>query len=307
MNITRRTIADCWDLIIPFIRRTPVLDIEIPGLDNPVSLKLEYLQHAGSFKTRGAFANMLGTKLPKAGVAAASGGNHGAAVAYAASQLGIKAHIFVPEIASPAKISKIRKLGADITIAGKTYADVVGSCDDYCLQTGAVPIHAYDSPDTLTGQATMAAEFETQMLDGVDTVLMAVGGGGLIGGAAAWYRGSVKLIGVETEKCATMQKALTAGKPVTITASGIAADSLGAARIGSLSFPLARQFVDHVCLVDDDDILVAQKWLWENVRILSEPGGAAAFAAILSGKYTPQPLERLGIIICGANSSAVTL
>ena len=301
MRITKSNIADMFEQLTPFVRRTPVIDVEVPGIDVPVVLKLELLQHSGSFKARGAFANLLGAKVPESGVAAASGGNHGAAVAYVAGVLDIPAKIFVPEISSPAKIAKIKSFGADVVVAGENYRAALANCEDYLATSGAMSLHAYDAVATIVGQGTLAAEFSTQVFDGVDTVLMAVGGGGLIGGAAAWYEGAVKLVGVESKGCPTLHRALDAGEPVQIKPQGLAADSLGASQIGDLMFPLAQKYVSKVVLVSDEEIAAAQKWLWENLRVMTEPGGACAFAALLSASYQPDDEERIGLVICGGN------
>ncbi len=305
MIIAKTTIAETFERLTPFVRRTPVIDVEVPWVEEPVVLKLEHLQYSGSFKVRGAFACLLGVDVPKAGVAAASGGNHGAAVAYVAGQLGIKAKIFVPEISAPAKIARIKSFGADVVVDGENYGAALANCEAYIAQTGAMSLHAYDAPCTLVGQGTMAAEFETQVFDGIDTVLMAVGGGGLIGGAAAWYQGAVNLVGLESQGCATLHNSLKAGKQVTIKPQGLAADSLGASKAGELMLPLAQKYISAVTLVSDDDIGAAQKWLWENLRLITEPGGATAFAGVLSGKYKPRKDERLGVVICGGNTDPV--
>lgn len=302
MKITKAAIAQAFEQITPYIRRTPIIDIEVVGVDAPVVLKLEQLQHSGSFKVRGAFTSLLGADVPSAGVAAASGGNHGAAVAYVAGVLGIPAKIFVPQISASAKIAKIKSYGADVVVDGENYGAALANCDAHIEQTGAMSLHAYDAPNTIIGQGTLAAEFETQVLDGVDSVLMAVGGGGLIGGAAAWYQGAVNLVGVESQGCPTMHNALGAGERLGITPSGLAADSLGASMIGELSFPLAQQHVSGVKLVSDDDIRRAQKYLWDHLRVVTEPGGATAFAAILSGAFEPQKDERVGVVVCGGNT-----
>jgi threonine dehydratase len=276
-----------------------VIDVEVAG--RPVCLKLECLQHTGSFKPRGAFANLMGSDIPAAGVAAASGGNHGAAVAFAARALGVPAHIFVPENTPPAKIARIASYGAEIVLAGERYAEALARSQAFVEQTGALSVHAYDSPATLNGQGTVGRELEEQAPD-LDTVLVAVGGGGLIGGIAAWYGGDRKVVGGEPESCNALHAALAAGRPVDVSPSGYAVDSLGASRVGSLVFPIARQAVDSVVLVRDDDIALAQKWLWSELRVITEPGGATALAALLSGAYEPAPGERVGIIVCGANT-----
>ena len=305
MTITRTTIAEAATRIAPFIRRTPVMDIAVPGIEKPVCLKLELFQHTGSFKPRGAFTNRVGTKIPKAGVAAASGGNHGAAVAYAAKVLGIAARIFVPSISSPAKVARIAGYGATIVQEGANYQGAVGLCQDYVNESGALNIHAYDMEATLAGQGTLARELEEQAPD-LDRILVAVGCGGLIGGIASWYQEKSKIVGVEPANCNCLHAGLAAGKPVTVKPSGLAADSLGASSAGPLMFPLAQKFVDHVALVTDEDIRKAQRWLWTQAQIVAEPGGAAAFAALLSGSCKPAKGEHVGVIVCGANTPLAT-
>lgn len=305
IDISRKDIAAAHDKIAGHIRRTPVVEINVDGIAQPVALKLELLQHSGSFKARGAFANLLTSQPPKAGVTAASGGNHGAAVAFAASALGIPAHIFVPEISSPAKIAKIKAYGAEVTVEGSNYAQALKLCETFEAETGATPIHAYDAPATLHGQGTLAKEFEEQAPD-VDTVLIAVGGGGLIGGVAAWYRGGTKVIAVEPAGCPTLHDSMTAGKRVTITPSGVAADSLGASSVGEIMFEIAKQNIAGTVLIEDADIRNAQRWLWDKLRLVSEPGGATALAALLSGAYKPAADERIGIVVCGANTDPIS-
>jgi len=300
-------IAEAERLIRPHIRRTPVIDV--PGNDfglQSVSLvlKLELLQHAGSFKTRGAFSHLLSRGVPAAGVVAASGGNHGAAVAYAAGKLGVPATIFVPSVASQAKTDRIRGYGARLVIAGERYADSLQAADAWAAASGALSIHAYDQAETLLGQGTLALELAQQDAR-IDTLLVAVGGGGLIGGIAAWYRGRVKIVGVEPELAPTLTAALRAGHPVDAAAGGLAADSLAPKRVGELMFPLAQEFVSQVVLVSDENIAHAQRALWDVLRVASEPGGAAALSAILSRKYQPQPGERVAVLVCGGNTSAV--
>ena len=280
--------------------------IEVEGTDFGLGsfrffLKLEYFQHTGSFKTRGAFANLLTRDVPAAGVAAASGGNHGAAVAYAAMKLGVPAKIFVPELASPAKIALIRKYGAELVVTGEHYVEALAASEEWIANSGAMPVHAYDQPETLLGQGSVGVELEEQILN-LDTLFVAVGGGGLIGGIAAWYEGRTKVIGVEPDGAPTLSLALAAGKPVDSPAGGVAADSLAPRQVGKLMFPIAQQYVDRVLLVSDDEIRDAQKRLWESTRIVAEPGGAAAFAALLSGRYTPSMGERIGVVVCGANA-----
>ena len=298
--ITRRQISQAYAVISPRLRRTPVLAVnEFSAL--PLTLKLEVFQHTGSFKPRGAFANLLGAELTGAGVAAASGGNHGAAVAYAAAKLALKARIFVPRATPSAKLALIRSHGAEIVQEGENYAKAFELCQTYSEETGAKLIHAYDSEPTISGQGTLALELEEQAPD-LDTVLVAVGGGGLIAGIAAWYSSGLKIVSVEPEDCPTLERALAAGRPVDISPAGTAADSLGASRIGSIPFALAQSYVDRALLVPEDAIRKAQVWLWRNLRLIAEPGGATAFAAIASGLYAPEPQERVGVVICGANT-----
>jgi len=307
-TIDRAAIEQTFRQIAPHIRKTPVLEIGADelGLRAGVALKLECLQHSGSFKARGAFANLLTADVPDAGVVAASGGNHGAAVAYAAMRLGIPAKIFVPSISSPAKIARIRAYKADLVIGGEAYADALAASEDWIAQSGAMPVHAYDQEGTLLGQGTAGLEFEAQCPD-LDTVLVAVGGGGLIGGIAAALGAGIRVVAVEPERCATLNAALAAGEPVDVAVSGLAADSLGARRSGSLMFPIAQEFVQRSLLVPDGAIADAQRWLWEHVRIAAEPGGATALAALLSGAYAPEPGERVGVLVCGANVPLKTL
>jgi threonine dehydratase len=306
-EISREDIAGVSKLIRPYIRRTPVLSVN--GVDfglDPMQLtfKLELFQHSGSFKARGAFTNLLTREVPAAGVAAASGGNHGAAVAYAGMRLGMAAKIFVPRVASPAKIERMREYQADLVVTGERYDDALAACESWIQRSGALSIHAYDQRETLLGQGTLGEELESQD-DTIDTLLVAVGGGGLIGGLAAWYRGKIKIIGVEPKASPTLFRALEAGAPVDAEAGGIAADSLAPRRVGSLMFPIAQRYLDRVILVTDDAIREAQTLLWKGLRVVSEPGGAAAFAALAAGRYVPEPDERVGVVVCGGNTTAV--
>ncbi|MCA1380196.1 threonine/serine dehydratase [Bradyrhizobium sp. BRP23] len=308
MDITRERIAATEPVIRPHIRRTPLVQADLAdfGLPAaPVTFKLEMLQHSGSFKARGAFANLLLRQVPQAGVVAASGGNHGAAVAYAAHRLGIPATIFVPDITSPAKAERIRTYGAKLVIAGSRYADALAASEAHVAQTGALAVHAYDQAETLLGQGSVGLELE-QDAPGIDTLLVAVGGGGLIGGIAAWYGGRTRIVAVEPEQSPTLHKAFEAGAPVDAPAGGIAADSLAPRRVGALMFPVARAHVERVVLVSDDAIRQAQSALWSHLRLVAEPGGAAAFAAVLSGRYRPSAGERIAVLVCGANTTAVT-
>ncbi len=302
-SVDRAAIAANYPRIAPYIRRTPVMAVAGAdfGLDLPqVQLKLELLQHSGSFKPRGAFTGLLAGKVPAAGVVAASGGNHGAAVAYAAMVLKVPARIFVPSIAAPMKIAKIKSYGADLVVGGDRYADALAASEEWLKESGALAIHAYDQPETLIGQGSVGLELEEQAPE-IDTLLVAVGGGGLIGGIAAWYGGKVKVVAVEPEAAPTLHMALKAGKPVEAPAGGIAADSLAPKMIGSLMFPIAQQRVAESVLVTDEAIVKAQKALWEKLRLVAEPGGAAAFAALLSKRYVPKPGEKVAVLVCGSN------
>ena len=306
-TIDRPDIERVYTLIRPYIRKTPTVDVA--GADfglaqTRVAVKLELLQRAGSFKTRGAFTNLLTRPVPAAGVVAASGGNHGAAVAYAAMQLKIPAKIFVPTISSPAKIDRIRGYGADLVVGGERYAEALAASEAWAAETGGLPVHAFDQRETLLGQGTLAIELDVQAPD-LDTVLVAVGGGGLIGGIAAWYRRRVRVIGVEPALAPTLSEALRAGRPVDAPAAGIAADSLAPRRVGELMFPLARDYVDRVVLVEDAAIAGAQRTLWDALRVVAEPGGAAALSALLSGAYQAARDERVGVVVSGGNSTAV--
>ncbi|HZR30707.1 MAG TPA: threonine/serine dehydratase [Terriglobales bacterium] len=305
--VNRKTIASTYQLIRPYVRRTPI--VEVDGAEFGIAgvkliLKLELLQHSGSFKPRGAFANILMRDVPAAGVVAASGGNHGAAVAYVARQLGKPARIFVPTVCSPSKMERIRGYGAELVITGERYADALAASQEWAKKSGALEVHAYDQVETLLGQGSVGLEFEEQYPE-LDSLLVAVGGGGLIGGIAAWYGGAVKVVGVEPELSPTLARALEAGHPVDSPAGGIAADSLAPKRVGELMFPLAQRCVNHVLLVPDEAIQAAQAALWNVLRVVAEPGGAAAFAAVLSGKYPPERGEKVGILVCGGNTTAV--
>jgi threonine dehydratase len=305
--IDRDDIRSAHGTIAPYIRRTPVLTVDpadfgvaAAGLD----LKLEFLQYAGSFKARGAFANMLLRQVPAAGVVAASGGNHGVAVALAAQRLRIKATIFVPTVAAQAKQALIRASGAELVVGGDLYADALQASEAHVRATGALAVHAFDQPETLMGQGTLGLEWSEQC-PRMDTLLVAVGGGGLIGGIAAWFRGDVRIVGVEPELAPTLHDAMRAGRPVDAPAGGIAADSLAPRRVGELMFPIAQQFIERVLLVPDSAIAAAQRLLWERLRIVAEPGGATAMAALASGAYVPASGERVGVLVCGANTDVV--
>ncbi len=304
--VDRERIGRAYERIRPYVRRTPVLEADAAefGLaPAALTLKLELFQHSGSFKARGAFLNLL-TRDVAAGVVAASGGNHGAAVAYAAMRLGVPARIFVPSVASPEKVERIRRYGAELVVTGERYADALAASEEWVLASGALPVHAYDQAETLLGQGSVGLELEQQAA-ALDTLLVAVGGGGLIGGIAAWYAGRTRIVGVEPVAAPTLFRALAAGRPVDAEAGGIAADSLAPRRVGELMFPLARQYVERVVLVEDEAIRSAQEALWRTVRVVAEPGGAAALAALLARAYVPAAGERVGVLVCGANTTAV--
>jgi len=304
-ELTRERIQATERIIRPYIRRTPILEVDGAdfGLDSiKIIFKLELFQHAGSFKARGAFTNMLTREVPTAGVVAASGGNHGVAVAFAAMKLGKRATIFVPSVASKTKVDRIRQYGAELVIAGDRYAESLEASEAWTTQSGALPIHAYEGDATLLGQGTLGLELEEQAPE-LDTLLVAVGGGGLIGGVAAWYQNRTKIISIEPTEAPTLQRALSAGHPVDSPAGGIAADSLAPRQVGQQMFPIAQRFVHSALLVSDEEIINAQKRLWETTRIIAEPGGATAFAALISGRYKPEKGERVGVIVCGGNTN----
>jgi threonine dehydratase len=300
---SRTEIQDAGRRIATHVRRTPVMALEERafGIDARIFFKLECLQHTGSFKPRGAFNCILSSNIGESGVIAASGGNHGAAVAYAAHKLGHRAEIFVPVITPKNKVDRLRQYGAAITITGSSYSEALAASRGRAVQSGAVAIHAYDDGRVLAGQGTLGMELEEQVRS-LDSVLIAVGGGGLIGGVAAWYQDRVRVVGVEPERAPTLHKSLAAGQVVDVDTGGVAADSLGARRVGELMFPIAQKFVTQSLLVSDEQIIEAQRALWQHLRLIAEPGGATAFAALLSGVYKPYPGERVGVVLCGSNA-----
>lgn len=299
----RSSIAAAATRIAPYVRHTPVMRLDGAefGVSVPVVLKLELLQHTGSFKTRGAFNRMLTATLPQAGVIAASGGNHGAAVAYAARALGVTAEIFVPSGTPETKVSRIRGYGARVVQGGETYAEALAASQERQTLSGALEVHAYDHEAVLAGQGTVGREFEADAPD-LTHILVATGGGGFIGGIAAWYAGAARIVSVEPEGCPGLHDALVAGKPVDAPVGGLAADALGARRVGSLMFAVARQHVAAAVLVDDTAIAGAQRFLWDRFRLIAEPGGATALAALLSGRFVPPPGATVGVLVCGANT-----
>ena len=316
--ISRDDIRTTYDAIRPYIRRTPVIQLDLSDLDPAgpalpaVTLKLEQMQCAGSFKARGAFANLLLRDVPGAGVVAASGGNHGVAVAYAAHRRGVPARIFVPTVSAPAKMERIRQLGAELVVTGERYADALAAAQAWEESSGAMSVHAFDQRETLLGQGTLALELAGQLqgqLDGgdLDTVLVPVGGGGLIGGIAAWFVGSVRVIGVEPDGAPTLTRARAEGGPADAPAEGVAADALAPRRVGELVFPITQAYVEDVVLVDDASILAAQRALWQAARIAAEPAASVGIAALLTGAYKPAPGEQVAVVISGANMAPAQL
>ncbi len=294
----QRWISEAGGRIAAHVRRTPVMQVELGGFS--VALKLEQMQHTGSFKARGAFNTLLQATVPEAGIVAASGGNHGAAVACAAARLGHRARIYVPEIAGPAKIALIRAQGADLQVVPGAYADAAARAAEWQAATRAMVVHPYDAETTVAGQGTVMAEWEEQGLE-ADTVLIAVGGGGLIAGALGWLGARRQVVAVEPETSCALNAALLAGAPVDVEVSGVAANALGARRIGCICFDLAEAQGVASVVVSDAAILEAQALLWRELRQLVEPAGATALAALLSGAYRPAPGERVAVLICGGN------
>jgi threonine dehydratase len=300
--------------LAPWVRATPVLDVDaadlgISGISVPLVLKLELVQHAGSFKARGAHLQLLAPDLPDAGVAAASGGNYGVAVAYVAQRLGVPATVFVPDSTAPAKLDRLQALGAKVEVIPGFYADALEASHRHADTTGARLVHAYDQVEMILGSGSLACELDEQVAatGGVDRLVVAVGGAGLIGGIATWQRSAVRITGVETAGCRSLDAALRAGEPVDVDVSGIAADALGARRVGALGFEAARRWVDEVIVVDDADVVDAQRRLWSALRLATEPAGAAAFAALTTGALAVGPDERVAVVVCGANVDPATL
>ena len=294
--------------IASHVRQTPLLDCVVNGIN--CQFKLEFLQISGTFKARGAFNCLLSgsPEQHQRGVVAASGGNHGIAVAYAAKALGLAAHIFVPQTVAQAKRDRLQALAATIHPIGEQYAQALQASEQFAQRQQMQVAHAYDQIETVAGQGTVAAEWETQWRQNrPDTVLVAVGGGGLIGGIAAWFDNRVKVVAVEPVSCPSLHQALQAGQPVDVAVGGIAADSLGAKQVGTLMFPIAQRAVANAVLVSDDAIRAAQQYLWRELRIATEPGGATALAALLSRAYVPAAGERIGVLLCGANVDPASL
>lgn len=291
------------------IRTTPILSLT-PGTlgarGGGLVLKLELLQHTGAFKARGAFNRILANEVPPVGVIAASGGNAGAAVAYAALVLGHRAEIFLPSSTPPVKVARLRRFGAEVTVIGDYYADAYAASVDRQAETGALMVHSYDQAEVCAGQGTVGMELAEQAPH-LDTVLVGVGGGGLMAGIATWMAPSTRVVAVEPERCPTLSAALAAGSPVDVEVGGVAADSLGARRVGAIALAVARRHDVSAVLVSDDAILDARSALWAEVRLVTEPGGVAALAALISGAYCPAAGERLAVVLSGANTDPSTL
>ena len=300
--IGRKDVEAAWSLIRPHVRRTPVIELIAGalGLSSPLALKLESLQVSGTFKGRGAFHKLLASKVPAAGIIAASGGNHGVAAAYAARALGHKAEIFVPTISSLAKVARLRSYGAIVHQIGAVYAEARAASDKRVAETGALMVQAYEDPVVFAGAGSVALEFAEQAT--FDTLLVAVGGGGLIAGCAAAIGQSIRIVAVETEGTPTLHEALKAGHPVDVKISGIAADALGASRIGTPNFEVAQKLVAESVLVSDEAVRKAQRALWEELHVVAEPSGAAGVAALMTGAYRRAAGERVATLICGANT-----
>lgn len=298
---TRDDVLAAAERIAPWVRTTPVLEVDVPGVDARVQLKLEQLQHTGSFKVRGVFNTLLSQDVPPGGVTTASGGNHGAALAFAAAQLGHACTVFVPSIAPPNKLRLIERYGADIKVVGDVFAQAAEAAAAHAENTGALDIHPYAGAAVIAGQGTVASEFAAQV-PGLDQVIAAVGGGGFLGGLAAFHAGGTSLVGIEPEQSPSMHSARAAGEPVDVITGGLAADSLGCRRVGELAHRLAERYVDELILVPEQEIRAAQKWLWDECRLIAESGGATALAALLSGRVPVRKGSHLGVIVCGANT-----
>ena len=309
--ITRADVEQAAQRTAGLTRLTPVLEADPGAFPGPVWFKCEFMQHTGTFKARGALNRVLAAKergelQPDVGVVVASGGNAGLANAYAAAQLGVPATVFVPAAAPAVKVRKLKAVGATVVQGGAEYAEAYQAAIRHAQETGAVYCHAYDQPEIAAGAGTVGLELLDQV-GGVDTVLVAVGGGGLMAGIAAAVEGRARVVAVEPETAPTLNAALAAGEPVDVPVAGIAADSLGARRIGDIGFSVAVRACVESILVSDPDIVEARLKLWEDYRIIVEHGAAAAYAALTSGAYLPGLGERTAVILCGANTDPATL
>ena len=291
------------NLLVTPLLHAPLLD-RLAG--RRVFVKAECLQLTGSFKARGMLNRLLSNPIPASGVVIASGGNAGIAVATAAKELGLRCEVFVPEVSSPAKRAKLAALGATVVVAGAVYADAARACSERQQQTGALLAHAYDQPEVLVGAGTLGAEIEAQ--GGLpDSVLVSVGGGGLIGGMASWFERRTRVVALEPELAPTLFNARQAGQAVDVNVGGIAADSLGAKRIGQLGWEATQAHVRDAMLLTDDAIRAAQQWLWKELKLAVEPAAALPLAALHSGVYKPRTDEKVCLILCGANLDPATL
>ena len=300
--IDRDDVVAAADRLGGRVRRTPSVVLDAAPFGTPVALKLELLQHTGSFKARGMLNRLLAADLPAGSrVVGASGGNAGLAVAYAARELGLSAHIVVPSTAPAVKVERLRALGAAVVQQGAVYAEAYEVAIAHAERTGAEFVHAYDQAEVAAGNGTLALELVEQV-GPVDTVLVAVGGGGLAAGIAAALDGRARVVGVEPERCPTLHAALAAGGPVRVDVGGLAADSLGASRLGEVCWSVARRTGMSAVLVPDEAIARARGRLWSELRVLAEYGGAAALAALLTGAYLPERGERVAAVVCGGNT-----
>jgi threonine dehydratase len=309
--ITRADVDEAAGRTAGLTRLTPVAEADRDAFPGPVWFKCEFMQHTGTFKARGALNRILASKergelKPDVGVVVASGGNAGLANAYAAAQLGVPATVFVPAAAPEVKVRKLKAIGAEVVQGGAEYAVAYQAAVAHAQETGAVYCHAYDQPEIAAGAGTVGRELLEQV-SGLDTVLVAVGGGGLMAGIAAVVEGHAKVVAVEPETAPTLHAALAAGKPVDVAVSGVAADSLGARRIGDIGFSVALRTGVQSVLVTDADIVAARSALWSDYRVVVEHGAAAAYAALTSGAYEPGPGERVAVILCGANTDPAGL
>ncbi|KQW38775.1 threonine/serine dehydratase [Rhizobacter sp. Root404] len=314
MTITADDITAAAARIAPHVRETPLWRLPSSAFGLPadappfeVLLKLEHLQRSGSFKARGMFNRLLSNPIPAAGVIAASGGNAGIATAVAAQALGVRAEVFVPSVISAAKRARLEALGATVVIAGDVYAEAAEACVARQRETGALMTHAYDQPEVVAGAGTLARELETQAGGAPDAVLVSVGGGGLVAGIAAWCAGRSRVIALEPELAPTLFRARAAGRPVDVEVGGIAADSLGARRIGNIAWAITQQHVAHAELLTDAAIRDAQRFLWTELKLAVEPAAALPLAALRSGRVRPAAGERIALIVCGANVDPATL
>jgi len=305
-EVTQFAIEAAAARIAPYIRHTPVLHLDdVFGAGYRLSLKLDSLQPTGSFKVRGAFSLLTAWDIQPGGITAASGGNFGAAVAHAASELGLEATVFVPETSPIEKLDRIRRAGGELRVIPGYYDEARAACQDFAERTGAFQAHAYDQAEVVAGQGTAALEIMEQVAD-VSRILVAVGGGGLIGGIASWCRHEAGVVAVEPERCSSMRSAIEEGGPVEVAVGGVAASSLGARSIGKHAWYATKWIQDSV-LVTDDDIVGAQRWLWREARVAAEPAAATTIAGLMAGAIAVDPGEHVVAMISGANFDPGTL